>query len=545
MKVFAFVVATTTALLVVPPTWSIIRGGFLEGSPFEPGDLTLENFRAVFASSTQFRVLANTAILGVSVTLLSVLIGTLLAWLVHRSDLRGRSAIDVLLVAALFLPSFLAAIAWTFIGDPANGLLARTLGVHWSIYSLAGVAIVMALYSTPIAYLVVGSALQTGDGSLEEVAATTGSRALRTFTRISLPLIAPAILSSTLLVFARTVGEFGIPAVIGIPGRVQVAMTEIYVDNIYSLPKYGESSAIAALILGVSLAVVLLQTRVAGNAGQFQVVSGKYGSRSRVHLRSRGQLLGLSFAWTYLAATVIVPYAVLFLQSLQPYWTYDVDSFSLSNFKAVFTFPSVTQAISNSLLLGTLGAVVCALLGSGVAYVAGRARFRGRVLPEILSTTAAAIPPVLVSLSLLFMWVGTPLFGTLLIFLAAYVIHNVPYAVRTSRSGLLQVSRDLEDVASLCGAGFGRRIVTIVIPLLSRSLVASGILVFVFIVREMGPVILLRGSSTDVLPTITFILFEQGQYNTVAALAAVMAAIILAALFAMRLFVGVAVRRLV
>ena len=238
-------------LLVVLPLASLVWGSLSEG-----GYLTLAHFREAFGSRLYTQALINSLVLGTWTAVLSVVIGLPLAWAVSRTNTPARRLIHLIAVVAYVTPPFLTAIAFVNLFSPNAGLVNRFLrdvaglpALTFNIFSMAGLVLVTVLHTFPFVYLLASSALESVDASLEESGQILGAGRWKIARAVTLPLVAPAVLSGALIAFVNAIALFGSQAIIGLPGRVFTLPTRIYALFDYP-PQYGLASAMSMLLTG-------------------------------------------------------------------------------------------------------------------------------------------------------------------------------------------------------------------------------------------------------------------------------------------------------
>ena len=310
--------------LIVLPVGVLVAGSFLSEPPralhFDWSGLTLHNYRDVLLADRFLPVLGATIGTALAGTAGAAVLGAGLAWLAVRTDVPGRRALDAVALMPLFVPPLIGAFAWDILASPRSGILnivLRAAGAPFTlnIYSFAGIGFAYAIYYAPYVYLFVAAALRNMDATLEEAASMSGAGRLRVLGQITLPLIAPALLSSSLLVFVLLIELFAIPAVLGEPGNLHFISVRIWDLIGFTPPQVNQASALGVLLLALTVALVLLQHRAAAGRS-FVTVSGK-GRRARpVALgAARWPLAALGFG--YLALVVILPYAALLFIALR------------------------------------------------------------------------------------------------------------------------------------------------------------------------------------------------------------------------------------
>src|SRR5215475_9765074 len=515
-------------LVVLPLMWLLY--GSLRG---EHG-LSLGHFSEVLSGRLYVNALLNSLILGAWTGLFSLVIGLVLAWAVSRTDVPGKRFIQATATLSYLLPPFLTAIAFTYLFSPNAGvinvLMRDVLGLPWltfNIFSMTGLVIVTVMHTFPFVYLLAASALQSVDASYEEAAQILGASKLRTAFSITAPLVAPAVLSGTLLAFVNAIALFGSQAIIGLPGRIVTLPTRIYALFDYP-PEYGLASALSLVFVVLTVAALYLQRSFL--ARRSYVTLGGKGSRPQLMELGIFRWVVFGFAVVTFVIAILAPYATLIAVSFSKSWGLEFwKNLTLANYKFILIDYNVTQrAIVNSLLLATVAATLAVLLGIVMGWIDLRTRIPGRKVLDYASLIPLGLPGIVVAVALIQFWLAMPiaLYGTLTILLLAYVGRYLPLGVRAANASLRQIDPSLEESAQILGAKWSTTMREVTLPLIRPGLFAGWLLVFVPVIQELSASILLFSSSTITLAVAVYNLYETGYIEPVAALAMVNMAII-------------------
>jgi iron(III) transport system permease protein len=520
-------------LVVLPLLWLFY--GSLKG---EQG-LSLDHFSEVLSGRLYVNALLNSLILGAWTGLFSLLIGLILAWAVSRTDVPCKRFIQATATLSYLLPPFLTAIAFTYLFSPNAGLInvlmRDVLGLPWltfNIFSMTGLVIVTVMHTFPFVYLLAASALESVDASYEEAAQILGASKMRTAFSITAPLVAPAVLSGTLLAFVNAIALFGSQAIIGLPGRIVTLPTRIYALFDYP-PEYGLASALSLVFVILTVAALYLQRSFL--AKRSYVTLGGKGSRPQLMELGIFRWVVLGFAIIIFVIAILAPYATLIAVSFSKSWGLEFwKNLTFANYKFILFEYNVTQrAILNSLMLATAAATLAVFLGVIMGWIDLRTRIPGRKVLDYASLIPLGLPGIVVAVALIQFWLAMPvaLYGTLTILLLAYVGRYLPLGVRAANASLRQVDPSLEESAQILGAKWTTTMREITLPLIRPGLFAGWLLVFVPVIQELSASILLFSSSSITLAVAVYNLYETGYIEPVAALAMVNMAIIGAAIW--------------
>jgi iron(III) transport system permease protein len=298
---------------------------------------------------------------------------------------------------------------------------------------------------------------------------------------------------------------------------------------------FGRASAIAALMMAVTIAIVVFQQGWV-NKRRFDTVSGK-GYRPRpVHLGPIGRAFAMGIQITYFLVAAALPIMALLMVSVSPLWTgiFKPSSANFSNFQYVLQEYRLTQAaLYNSLYIGIVGASIGVLIGALQAYFIRRGQSRYRTLVDPILSLPLGIPGIIIGLGFLILLIRTPLYTTIWIIIIACVAHFFPLALRNISAMLLSINPELEQSARASGASWLQTMYYILLPLVRPALIASWLLLFIILIRELGATILLYSQGTETISVALVILSEQN-FGYVAALAVIQVIMLLTGFFLMR-----------
>ena len=515
-------------LVVLPLTFLVW------GSMTTDGRLTLEHFREALSSRLYVQALRNSLVLGLWTSVLSVAIGLPLAWAAARTNAPARRFVYLTAVIAYVTPPYLTAIAFVNLFSPNAGLVNRFLrdvlgmpGLTFNVFSMSGLVLVTVIHTFPFVYLLAASALESVDASMEESAQILGASSWRTATAVTLPLVAPAILSGALIAFVNAIALFGSQAIIGLPGRVFTLPTRIYALFDYP-PQYGLASAMSLIFVAITAAALYLQRRYL--ARRSYVTLGGKGSRPQRIDLGRARWGVFAFCAAVFVLSVLAPYLTLLAVSLSKSWGLQFwDNLTLKHYRFVLLEYDVTRrAIWNSLLLASAAATLAVLLGSLVGWIDLRTTLRGRKALDYTSLIPLGLPGIVVAVALIQFWLRVllPIYGTLVIILLAYTGRYVPLGVRAANAAFRQIDPSLEETARVTGAGWLRTFRSVTLPLARPGLFAGWLLVFIPALQELSASILLFSSESITLAVAVYNLYETGALEPVAALSIVTMVII-------------------
>ena len=484
------------------------------------GHLDVSSYLTVYGQAVNMRALTNTAKISILVMILSVLITFPLAWLIGRTDLPGRKKFRTILVASYMIPPYVGAIAWTQLLNPDVGYLNALLKTIFSlskapfnIYTEGGLIWVLTLFYSPFAFITISRAMEKMDPTLEEASRVSGASPLRVLWDGTLPLMAPSILAGGLLVFIGAGSAFGIPAIVGMPGNIEVLTTRI-VSFVYM----GNDSGIRnATTLAVSLMILangllFFMTWFMGRK-DYTTIGGK---STRPALVELGKWKGLAtfLVAVYAFIAVILPLGSIVITSFMVSMSkgLSLDNFGFDAWIPVLENSQYLDCIWRSLGYAFIAATIGTILSLFVAYLSVKTHVKGRSLPDLLVMVGGSTPSVVIALALIITFSGNyglNLYSTMWILIVSYLVKYMTMSVRTIAASLSQVSSSLEEAGLNSGAGWLRICKDIIMPLIAPSIVAGWFLIFMPSFYELTMSNLLYGSDTQ---TIGVLLYELQTY---------------------------------
>jgi iron(III) transport system permease protein len=526
--------AGVLAYLAVLPLLMLVVGSFQAEIAPREFVATLKNYQAAYASQYTYSTFMNSIIFAAGSSALTFFFGAALAWLVERTNTPLRSVFLPLAVVPLVLPGVLEAIAWIFLLSPKFGYVNMALmylfgleSAPLNVFSLPGMIWVHSVGQVPLAFLMMVAAFKSMDPSLEESAMMSGANTMQTLRRVTLRLLMPTSASVLLILFVRTLESFEAPALIGIPARIYVYTSEIYLAFNEYPPDYGRGAALAIGLLALSAAGVWLYTRSTREGKKFQTVTGK-AFRPRQFDLGPWRWFGFGFLTVYFLFVVLLPFLVMLWASFLPFFATPswaaIQKLSFENYTYLFGFRPFWNAMQNSVILAILSATVAMVLTSLIAWIVYKSRLPGSWILDFLAFVPITIPGIVLGMALILLYVAFPLpiYGTIWVLLIAYVTRYIPYGMRSASGSILQIHGELEEAAAASGASWWETFKRVTLPLLRPGIVAGWIYICIVSFREFSTSVLLATGESRVLSILLFNMFEQGQVTVVAAIGILM-----------------------
>jgi iron(III) transport system permease protein len=529
------------------PLLMLLYGSIRSAPIGEPGaTYTIQNYVKAYFDKEFYLLLLNSVYYALGTCTLTFLIGTFLAWVSERTNTPFKKLFVVMSLIPFIIPGILSTISWILLLSPKIGLInivvkdiLRLESAPFNVYSMWGMIWAESIHLYPLVFLLMSAAFRNMDTSLEEAALASGSSTFQTFCHVTLPLMRPAMFSLLLINFVRGIEAFEVPALIGVPAKISVFTTKIFLA-IHQFPSdFGLAGAYAVTLLAISSVGVLLYGKLTRKEERYATVTGK-GYRPRViDLGSWKYLtLGISFLIFFLA--VILPVFVLLWSSFIPY--YGVPSRELmakmtwANYQYIINYPLALTAFKNSFYLSVGSATLVMLLTSVIAWITVKTRLPGRALLDNMTFIPIAMPGIVLGVSLIWVYLTLPIpiYGTIWVLLLAYLTKFMPYGIRAASASMIQINKELEEASLTAGGTWFQTFRKVVLPLLMPGFTAGWIYISIIALRELSTSILLYSYNSTVLSIMAFDLWEGGQYTYVCALGVLMVLLLIAMAFTAR-----------
>ena len=534
----AVLFALGTGLIISLMLLVVFYLSFYEGLPGIPGGFfTTNHYTELIKDPLVSRVTINTLIYTATAVFFALLFGVIIAWLVERSDIRGRNLIYTGMTVSLLIPTFFPAMGWLFLLHPRIGFFNVILrdsfagDVKISIATPFGMGWVEGITLAPVVFIMVAANLRMADTTLEEAAKVAGASAWQLFRTVILPLSTPATLAAAFYVSAIAVASFDVPAIIGLSNRVYTLGTFIYEDLVphQGFPLYGRPAAVSTLLIAIGVLLSMRYLRAIRQASRFQLVSGKSYRPLRYPLTS-WRYTAAVFVFGYFLVELIIPLALLVWVAFQPFvQPPSLEAFAqleLGNFQRA-PWDLFLRALKNSALLA-LGVPVFSIVVCFIySWVVLRSKTRLRYWLDALAFLPHAVPSIVFAVSglLLSLFVFRqilPLYGTLTLLVAVHVIHRLSFGTRVTNAAIIAVSTELEEAAEACGAKRREVIRRILLPLIAPTLINAFFWIALLTLRELTLATILFSPNNITLSVVVWSLWSSGQHGPSAALSLIM-----------------------
>jgi iron(III) transport system permease protein len=530
--------ALTAAVAVVIVLLSLLPMLRLLKEVVAPGGVVSDTaIRLGLSSSATWVATWHTLVVGVFGTLLAVVLGTFVALLVTLTDIRGRGVLVLCYVMPLMIAPQVTALAWLQLFGPASPFLkllglAPPLGTRNPLYSTEGIILLLGVQYGPLVFLLVRAGLRKLPRELVEAARAGGAGWFTVLRTVVLPLMTPSIMAAAALAFVSCVGNFGIPAFLGIPANYLVLPTLIYQKLAGGGPAVLGETAFLSVLIGVIAMAGIVTQEIMSRRRDYRISSTSLSAEP--YELGRWRVPVEAGIWLLIVLILVLPLFGLVLTSLVPGYGIALSSATatLDNYRFVlFEHAGSRRAFFNSFALSIAAAVFAVLVAVPVGYLIAWGKQRWIRLVNLLIELPYALPGVVLAIAALLMFLrpipftGIQLYNTVWIILYAYLARFLVLALRPTVSGYHQIDRALEEAAQVAGAGLFTRLRTIVFPLVAPAAIAGGLLIFMTALSELTVSALLWSSGSETIGVVMFSFEQGGDSNYAAAMSAITVAI--------------------
>jgi iron(III) transport system permease protein len=522
-----------TMLVVLLPVGMIAYQSLLSAPFFMPTkQASLEAYRFVFDDPDFWAALKNSLVIAVGMVVIAVPFGSVLAFLMVRTDMPGRRWIEPLLLTPIFVSAVVLALGYVVAAGPSGFYTIwwrQTFGHEWwDVYSLLGIALIAGLTHVPHVYLYASAALRNVGSDVEEAARVSGASPFRVAKDVSLPMVMPSMLFAGVLVLFLGFEVFGLPLVLGDPGGYLVLTTYMYkLANKLGIPAYHLMAVVAMVIVAVTFPLVLLQRRLLRSANKYVTVKGK-GGRTQTLRLGGWRWLAIAIVAVWLFLTVFVPVSGVVLRSLVTQWGEGISllqSLTLQNYRDVFEQENLVRAVVNTLGIGVIGGAVAVACYAAIGFVGHRRSDAGTKIVDYLVLVPRAVPGLLAGLAFLWVFLFVPGLkeyrNTMFAIWIAYTVIWLAYGMRVVQGALMQVGPDLEEAARVAGATRSRTSRDVTLPLVRFGLLSSWLLIFLIFEREYSTGVYLLSPGTEVIGALLVSMLASGATDLVSALSVI------------------------
>jgi len=507
-------------LFLVQPLFNLLKSSVIHSD----GGFTLEYFKRFFSQKYYLSTLLNSFKVSTAVTLFSLLMGIPLAYFYNLYEIRGKRPLEILIILCSMSAPFIGAYAWILLLG-RQGLITKTIEAILPvtvprIYGFNGIVLVLVTRLFPLVFLYVSGALKSIDNSLLEASENLGVSGIRRFFTVVMPLCMPSILAAALLVFMRSMADFGTPLLIGEGYRTfPVEIYNQYVGE--TSVNHNFAAAISVVAIVITALVFYLQKFIA-NHYRFSMNSLNTIERKKIHGIKN---IFIHFYSYFLVFISLLPQIYLFYMSFRKTSSSGsvfTKGFSLDSYK--IALKRMSSAIPNTIFIGGVSVLVVLFLAVLVAYLVVRRENMITNTIDTLSMLPYIIPGSVVGIALVITFSKRPLVltGTATIMIIAMIVRRIPYTIRSSVAILQQIPLSVEEAGISLGASKLQTFFKITVPMMKNGIISGGILSWITIITELSTSIILYTSHTVTLTLSIYIFVVRGTEGPAAAMATIL-----------------------
>ena len=515
----------------------------IEGA--QVGDFTLYYWTYMLASNMSKAILweplLNSLIIGACVVVISVPLGSVLAWLMVRTDIPGKKILSMLVIIPYMIPSWTKALSWLAVfrnsTSGANGFLAG-MGIpipDWLAYGPIAIILCMSMHYYAFSYIMVSGALRSINSELEEMGEIQGASKPQILRHITLPLIMPSILSAMIMTISKSIGTYGVAANLG--NRIGYYTLATKMRVFIEQGPQGVGYAMSLVLVGLAAAIIFSNQRVVGVRKSYATVGGKGGRHTLMPLGKAKKPL-MAFLVVFLFLAMVMPMFVLIMETFQITTGngYGLDNLTLYNWigtvdeadkyinlPGIFRSKEFLSALWNTVRLTLIASIITAICGQFLGYISsrGRGKWYGNLTEQLVFV------PYLMSgiafSTMYFAMFSVPhlgglipsLYGTFTLIVLTSVVKHFPFASKSGTANMLSISVELEEAADIAGASFWKRMASIIVPLAKNGFISGFMLTFISIAKELDLIIIMMTPTTRTMSYLAFT-YSQDGYNQMA-----------------------------
>ena len=501
------------------------------------GNFSLENLKTILTTSRYLAVFGRTMLLGVIVAVIATFIGYVFAYTITRTNVPCKGFLKTIATLPILSPPFILSLSIIFLFGKQGFITKTLLGITGNnVYGMGSLVVVQVMSFFPIAYLTLSGILSSIDASVEDAACNMGASRWHTFWTVTFPLSLPGIISGCLLVFIQSLEDFSNPATIG--GEFSTLSIEVYqiITGSYDMQK----GSVLALLLLLPAVTAYLFNKYWVSKKSFVTVTGKPTQARK--MIDEGHIIGFAGVWVVIdeghikwplfafcmvvAAVILLFYGTVIFGSFVRTWGYDY-SLTLDQYRKALAYG--WDSLKNSMILGLISAVIGGLLGMIIAYITAKRNYYGKRFIEVSSVLMFAVPGTVLGISYVLAFNTKPLVltGTALILIIVFTFRNMPVAIESGTTTLLQIDNSIEEASTILGADTGYSFRRITLPMLRNAFFSGIVYSFTKAITAVSAVIFLVSARWNLVTSKIYSLFDQAKYSQAAAFVTMLVLILL------------------
>lgn len=522
-------------LTMLTNTFTVAKAELRNLPDAQIGDFTLFYWKYLLASplteTILWEPLLNSLLIGFFVTVISVPLGAVMAWLMVRTDIPGKKLLGMLIIVPYMIPSWCKALSWLSVfRNSTSGSLGLLTGMgiavpDWLAYGPFAIICVMTMHYYAFSYIMVSGSLRSVNSELEEMGEIQGANKVQILKSITLPLVLPSILSAAIMTISKSLGSYGVAANLG--NRISYYVLATRMESFISDSPKGVGYAMSIIMILLASGTIFANQRMIGVRKSYATIGGK-GTRSNLMHIGKVKYALLIFLAVFLFVAMVMPTFVLVMESFQIRtgagygldnltlyaWIGTLENAPLESYPydGIFRNPEFLRALGNTVKLSIIASILTAVCGQFLGYIStrGRGKWYGRATEQMVFIPYL-MPGVAFS-AIYFAMFSQPrlgglipsLYGTFTLILLVSVVKHFPFASRSGSANMMQISVELEEAADIAGASFWRRIGSIIIPLAKNGFISGFMLVFISIAKELDLIAILMTPANYTLSYLSF-----------------------------------------
>ena len=542
--VVLFCLIVIPLLTMIKSTFTLAQGE-LRRVDGKVGDFTLYYWQYMIASNMSKAVLweplMHSFVCGFFTTLISVPLGSVLAWLMIRTDLPGKKVLGILITVPYMIPSWTKAIAWLAVfrtpTSGANGFLTG-MGIpipDWLAYGPTAIVLCMSMHYYAFSYIQVSGALRSINSELEEMGEICGANKVQILKSITLPLVLPSILSAVVMTLSKSIGTYGVAANLG--SRIGYFTLATKMKTFINGSPQAVGFAMSLVLISLAALIIFSNQRIIGVRKSYATIGGKGGRSNEMHLGG-AKIPLMVFLVIFLFFAMVAPMFVLVMETFQVTTGngYGLNNLTLYNWigtldeaqtytsmEGIFRNPEFGKAVYNTIRLTFIGSIITAFCGQFLGYIStrGRGKWYGSATEQLVF-----VPYLMSGVAFSSMYVAMfsqprlgglipSLYGTFTLIVLTSVVKHFPFASRSGTANMMQIAVELEEAADINGANFWQRMGKIVLPLAKNGFISGFMLTFISIAKELDLIIIMMDKHTQTMSYLAFTYSQEG-YNQMA-----------------------------
>lgn len=530
-------------LQMIASTFTVAKSELRRIDGAQVGDFTLWYWKYILvgklASATLWTPLKNSLVVGLCTTLVSVPLGSVLGWLIVRSDIPGKKLLGMLVIIPYMIPSWCKSLCWLAVfRNETSGSLGFLAGLglnipDWLAYGPVAIVLCMSLHYYAFSYIHVSSALRSINSELEEMGEICGANKIQILKSITLPLVLPSVLSAVVMTLSKSIGTYGVAANLG--SRIGYFTLATKMKTFIGSSPQGVGYAMSLILIALAALIIFANQKIVGVRKSYATIGGKGGRSNEMHLgKARYPLL--AFLVVFLFLSMVAPMFVLVMETFQVStgngyglenltlynWIGTVDKAQVyTNYPGIFRNDEFGSAFWNTIRLTAIGSIITAFCGQFLGYIStrGRGKWYGTATEQMVF-----IPYLMSGVAFSSMYVAMfgqqrgpipALYGTFTLIVLTSVVKHFPFASRSGTANMMQIAVELEEAADINGANFWQRMGKIVLPLAKNGFISGFMLTFISIAKELDLIIIMMDKHTQTLSYLAFTYSQEG-YNQMA-----------------------------